>query len=154
MGADYKPGTVAVVEDAWGRPRRIIPVLDRLMAKVIRRPSGCWEFTGYINPAGYGQISDGDRQMRLAHRVAYRELVGPIPDGLTLDHLCRVRHCVNPEHLEPVTQKVNSLRANTPKTHCVNGHEFTTDNVYRKANGKRYCRTCSIARSRARRGTR
>lgn len=83
-----------------------------------------------------------------AHRYAYTEIVGPIPDGLTLDHLCKRTDCVNPEHLEPVTGKVNTLRGNNPtainarKTICANGHEFTPENTYLRPNGGRKCRTC------------
>ena len=93
--------------------------------------------------------------MVLAHRFMYEYLIGPIPDGMTIDHLCRVRKCVNPMHMEVVTQKENMLRGNTlqaknkNKTHCVRGHEFTPDNtlVYRRNNGyMRICRKCKRRR--------
>jgi hypothetical protein len=79
-------------------------------------------------------------------------LVGPIPEGLTIDHLCRVRHCVNPAHLEAVSERVNILRGNgagarnARKTHCVKGHAFTPDNLYRDYQGYRRCRRCHIDR--------
>ena len=157
MSADFKPGAVVIKPDAWGRPRIVTSVADRLLRKVEIVESGCWEWRGYIKADGYGQVADSDRKMRLAHRIAYREFVGPIPDGMTLDHLCRVRHCVNPEHLEPVSQRENTLRGDTitarqaAQTHCKNGHELTPDNIYRRKNGGRNCRACSIARSAARR---
>lgn len=82
------------------------------------------------------------------HRVVYELRVGPIPEGLELDHLCRVRHCANPEHLEPVTGRENIRRGTSPsaingrKTHCKNNHEFTPENTYVSPLGKRTCRTC------------
>ena len=111
----------------------------------------CWLYAGQVSSYGYGIVQrDGKRYM--AHRVMYENLVGEIPEGLYTDHLCRVRQCINPEHLEPVTNKENVLRGqglaaqNARKTHCKNGHEFTPDNtmIYRGANRPfmRVCRTC------------
>ena len=109
--------------------------LDRFEEKVFR--SGfdeCWYWTAVTNPDGYGQLRIG-RKMVLAHHLSYEHFVGPIPKGLQLDHLCRVRGCVNPRHLEPVTQRENILRGvgiaalNAKKTHCKNGHEFTPENT-------------------------
>lgn len=92
-------------------PLRIIGDLHaQLMAKVDRRgPDECWPWIGAIMPTGYGSIRVR-KTVRLAHRVAYELLIGPIPDGLTIDHLCSVRHCVNPHHLEPVTRAENNRR--------------------------------------------
>ena len=93
----------------------------------------------------------------MAHRVAYELTNGPIPDGLELDHLCRVRHCVNPSHIEAVTHRENTLRGTGPiphrarQSHCKHGHEFTPENTYRLPNGCRHCRTCSIEWTRRRR---
>lgn len=107
----------------------------------------CWLFAGKITEREYGMIYDGEK-WRVAHRVVYESLVGEIPDGLVLDHLCRVKQCVNPEHLEPVPHRINTLRGigptavNKTKTHCINGHEFTPDNVYIRKYGWRGCRTC------------
>lgn len=90
----------------------------------------------------------------------YRELVAPIPDDLTLDHLCRVRACVNPDHMEPVTIRENALRGetaaarNAAQTHCPQGHEYTGENTYVTTAGSRRCRTCTreyVRRSKAKR---
>jgi hypothetical protein len=122
----------------------------------------CWEWQ-YNLVNGYGQHhvnirridrEAGRRQKAvLAHRFAYEFLVGPIPGGLTLDHLCRNRACVNPAHLEPVTHRVNILRGvglaanNARKTHCRHGHLLAGDNVRLTATGERVCRTCRRAYS-------
>jgi hypothetical protein len=110
---------------------------------------------------GYGQFSHGARPTikELAHRFAYELIVGPIPDGLHLDHLCLIRHCVNPNHLEPVTQAENNLRAwavRIPKkTHCPHGHEYAGANLYvHPRTGQRSCRICRNADSRARKARR
>jgi hypothetical protein len=88
----------------------------RFWDKVQDRPKGegCWLWEGAINSQGYGNFWDGVRFVK-AHRFAYECLIGEIPEGLTIDHLCRVRHCVNPSHLEPVTMRENFLRGDRPK---------------------------------------
>lgn len=109
---------------------------------------GCWRWTGTVQNVGYGtmKIFGG---YALAHRLAYELFVGPIPDGLVIDHLCRVRLCVNPAHLEPVTYQENILRGrglaaqNAAKTHCPQGHSLSGDNV-RICGGRRQCRACSV----------
>ncbi len=107
----------------------------------------CWEWTASTN-RGYGQFrSENRRFMVYAHRWAYEFCVGPIPKGLQLDHLCRNRLCVNPDHLEPVTGRVNVQRGiprNSKKTECIRGHEFNSENTL-FARGKRYCRPCHNA---------
>lgn len=117
----------------------------------IIRTATCWLWAGYRHPNGYGQVSI-DKRKWLTHRYVYSTLVGPIPEGLTLDHLCRVRACCNPEHLEPCTLATNILRGEGPParnaraTHCKRGHEFTTDNIYWLQPGnRRCCRTCKLA---------
>lgn len=124
-------------------------ILRRLLLYVsIDAASGCWLWVGATRGTGYGAFGIGRRQFQ-AHRVAYELLVGPIPQGLQIDHLCRVRRCVNPAHLEPVTQRENLLRGNTivaaqaAQTHCKRGHLFDEANT-RVRNGQRLCRACSL----------
>ena len=126
-----------------------VPFAERLAAGTTVSASGCWEWSGYRYGNGYAAMSWQGKQV-LLHRLAYEQLVGPIPTGLQIDHLCRVRHCVNPDHLEPVTPQENTRRA--MRSACVNGHEFTESNTYMHA-GKRYCRTCRRERVRASRGS-
>ncbi len=93
-------------------------------------PDSCWPFLGYLNPKSYGRYRELGGRTTQAHRYAYEALVGPIPEGLTLDHLCRTRACVNPAHLDPVTNRENVLRGvglsaqNARKDRCRNGHLF------------------------------
>ena len=122
----------------------------------------CWEWTATRTKLGYGMfalyINPADTQTTgvCAHRFAYESLVGPIPEGLVLDHLCRNPGCVNPDHLQPVTQAENHRRGIrwTPqklnRTTCKHGHTFEGDNVGRHKDGARYCRTCSRVRTRLR----
>lgn len=87
------------------------PVRDRFLAKVRPIPGkSCWGWVGYVTPNGYGMVGDG-RRVTYAHRLAYELYVGPIPPGLHIDHLCRERRCVRPDHLEAVTQAENNRRA-------------------------------------------
>lgn len=112
----------------------------------VRKTETCWEWVAGKDH-GYGIIQAGGRA-RKAHRLAYEMLVGPIPAGLILDHLCRNRSCVNPAHLEVVTNRENVLRgvgptaANAAKTHCVRGHAFTPENTIRRRGTQRDCRAC------------
>lgn len=129
---------------------------NKFWEKVIKIGNGgCWRWKGAIvggENGGYGQFRVGDRRI-VAHRVAYELLVGPIPEGLELDHLCRNRWCVNPAHLEPVTHLENMRRAprwqdKNIKTHCIRGHEYTPENTYvNKKTGARRCRMCMLRRS-------
>jgi hypothetical protein len=130
-------------------------LLDRLMAKTTPGPNGCVIWTAHLNVQGYGMISVGGAP-RLAHRVAYELLVGSIPDGLTIDHLCRVTRCINPHHMEPVTSAENTRRALQAKTHCVNGHEFTPESTYAPPSmpTRRMCRECKRDRDRQYRAAR
>lgn len=124
----------------------------RIQVKILRLGDGCWYWTGQVNKGGYGRVRDdaanGSRTVQ-AHRYVYEHLVGEIAEGLTLDHLCRRRRCVNPEHLDPCTIGENVHRSertaastNAAKTHCAHGHEFTADNTRLDADGHRVCRTC------------
>lgn len=115
----------------------------------------CWEWTGYRVAAGYGKVTilgSGGRK-DLAHRRAYELLVGPIPDGLTIDHLCRNTGCVRPDHLEPVTLRENIRRANPDRTVCRHGHSLSDAYIDVTPAGFRHkkCRTCTLARVTARR---
>lgn len=121
-----------------------LPVADRIRESVLVTDAGCWEWQGALQLNGYATMSTGGRPKR-AHRVSYEAFVGPIPEGLQIDHLCRNRCCVNPEHLEPVTPMENTRRA--MRTHCVNGHEFDSANTWMHK-GKRYCRECRRQRVR------
>lgn len=110
----------------------------------VTKSDGCWTWTGSIRADGYGVISINDRMVR-AHRLTYETMVGPIPEGLTLDHLCRNRACVRPDHLEPVTRSENlrrgDIRWRTRETHCKNGHPFDEANTL-LWRGYRLCRAC------------
>jgi hypothetical protein len=130
----------------------------------------CWPWGGGRSTGGYGRFFDGGKGVQ-AHRFAYEMLVGPIPDGLDLDHLCRVRHCVNPSHLEPVTRSENLRRGDMHKpidggaravwqrgkTHCPKGHPYDEENTLmhywkRENSWRRLCRTCHRQGTRVRRG--
>ena len=119
----------------------------------VLKTAGCWEWQGNRRISGYGRLQVEGRETQ-AHRFAYELLIGPIPDGLDIDHLCRNRGCVNPAHMEPVTPTENTLRGvgaaaiNARKTHCIRGHPFNLLNtVYRQ--GFRQCRTCEEKRWRS-----
>ena len=113
----------------------------------------CFVWQPYKDPNGYGEYHLDGKKVG-AHRWMYEQRFGPIPEGLVIDHLCRNPSCVNPDHLEPVTQQVNTIRGigpaamNAQKTHCVHGHEFTVENTY-TWNGMRECRCCRKLAQRA-----
>ena len=120
--------------------------------------TGCWLWTKAMGKKGYGLLAEpmpnGRFKMVSAHRYAYRTFRGEIPVGLTIDHLCRVKLCVNPWHMELVTNRENQLRgdgmggANARKTHCPQGHLYSSDNTYSYVSGgkcRRICKTCHKA---------
>lgn len=146
-----------------GRSRHV-EARDRVLSRVeildLGHCTPCWISNRAAQPNGYTKIGVLGRTW-LTHRFAYEAFVGPIPDGMQLDHLCRQRACVNPEHLEPVTCRENLLRGETvtareaQQTHCHLGHEFTPENTYVRADrptsrGCRVCRSASARRSKAR----
>lgn len=113
----------------------------------------CWIWLASVSPSGYGKFRLSDpRRLVAAHRFAYELEVGPIPEGLDLDHLCRNRGCVNPAHLEPVTRSENVRRGTKGRlvTHCPQGHEYDEANTYVSPQGLRHCRRCRRERELAR----
>lgn len=116
-------------------------------------PTACWTWRGAHIPDGYGQVVVDGRRVG-THRYAYELLVGPIPDGLQIDHLCRNPGCCNPAHLEPVTRKENIRRGRSSpglhaqQTHCIYGHPLAGDNLRIKGRGERSCRVCTRRRAR------
>lgn len=128
----------------------------RFWKKVSVVPGGCWLWTASLYPNGYGcfHLSSRPRRSALAHRWCYEQVMGPVPAGLDLDHVCRVRRCVNPGHLEPVTRSENLLRsplmgqAARDRTHCKRGHELAGDNLYIHK-GHRHCLACKAAAKRS-----
>ncbi len=135
-----------------------MPIIERFWEKIEPVPfSGCWIWVASLDGKGYGKINIGG-VITAAHRFSYTHYIGIIPDGLELDHKCRVRSCVNPDHLEPVTHAENVLRgfgpsaANAKKTHCSRGHPYDEKNTYFwKTAGHRQCRVCWRERREAQR---
>lgn len=122
---------------------------SKFLSKICKTDS-CWEWTSYVDKNGYGRFFINGKHQQ-AHRVSYEDKFGKIPEGLVINHLCRNRKCVNPKHLEVVTQKVNIQKGLTgfitglrmrAKTHCPQNHEYSEKNTYISPNGKRRCRTC------------
>lgn len=132
-------------------------VLERFWRKVAKTNDGCWIWTGAKSDTGYGTFNLGRGHTVLVHRLSYQLAKGNIPVGLELDHLCRNKACVNPEHLQPVTRSVNTLRGNGPlltklkfaaKTHCPNGHPYDEANTFINADGHRGCLICRREKTR------
>lgn len=144
--------------------RRGAPLMERILAHVSVEDRGyfspCWVWTGNLTTEGYGSIrvgsrTDGTRRMRHAHRVAYEAKYGDFPSNMDPDHLCRVRACCNPEHIQPVSHSENVRRGSSPAalkrrfasmTSCKRGHEYTAENTYLYVSQRGYthrrCRAC------------
>lgn len=137
----------------WTAPMRSASTLEWAFARI--EIGDCWVWRGPLDPYGYGRAKRARTdKYRRAHRLIYELLVGAIPDGLTVDHLCRVRACVNPDHMELVTHVENNRRGFSVsaqaarQARCLRGHEFTPENTYRPrgAPGTRVCRACQRSR--------
>lgn len=157
--------TAGTFESRYKQSRHTRPVKDRILEKTTPGWGGCIIWTGGTSD-GYGVLSVNSFG-RVAHRALYEILIGPVPEGMELDHTCHTesldcpggrcihRRCVNPHHLEPVTPVENKMRGRSPvvanafKTHCPQGHEYTDENTYRKSNGQRLCRECRRAQHQA-----
>jgi hypothetical protein len=131
---------------------------QRIAAALSEDENGCWIWSGRQNSNGYGMTTKTNSHTSVVvHRYVYELLVGPIPPGLDLDHLCRVRLCANPKHLEPVTRRENLLRGQTlngkaaAATHCPAGHPYDGENLHVNPRGHRYCRECHRRKEAARR---
>lgn len=141
------------------KPKHTVFSKERVMQYVDKNADGHWYWTGYVsiptkgsNSWGYAQCRNEEGRKEPAHRVVYRLHGGVIPEGYEVDHLCKVRHCVNPEHLEAVTKYENMMRGNVGaainkrKTHCIRGHELAGENLYVTPYGGRVCVECRRAR--------
>ena len=126
--------------------------LKNFYANIIPDERGCWVWIGERIKGGYGRLRSGHRKRWMAHRWSYTQFIGPIPDGLTIDHVCRNTSCVNPTHLDAVTMRENLVRGtgfvavNAAKTQCIRGHAFDETNTRTTRAGTRQCRTCETAR--------
>lgn len=136
------------------RPKNFDP--EKAFWALVDASGDCWEWIGRKNQDGYGEWVTEGKSWRV-HRYSWTSLVGVIPEGLTIDHLCHVRHCVNPDHLEVVTLQENIRRRRfnggglygRQKTECLRGHAYTPGNTYRNpTTGRRYCRECHRIKAR------
>lgn len=133
--------------------KKLITDIERLLKSVEVTVDSCWMWMGPTDKDGYarqmkvGSHTDNSRRMARPHRLSYQNFVGDIPEGMTIDHLCRMRCCVNPEHLEPVTGRVNTQRGHrATKLYCVNNHPLFGENLgFASETGFRFCRICQRA---------
>lgn len=158
--ADIQHTQLAMTDQAraryWAKVDKDGPLPD-VTDPLVRAPqTPCWVWTASTSRAGYGSFVPVRGTTHLAHRIAYAEANGGIPEGTQVDHLCRRRNCVNPEHLEAVSQRENTLRGAgrgaraVAANMCSRGHEFNEANTYTDASGGRRCRECARVRDRAR----
>lgn len=148
---------------ALGIAKRAMSAAEFVLSRALVGGDGCWPWQGTITQYGYGNFcltESGRERDVMAHRAAYELLVGPIPAGLTIDHLCRNRRCVRPSHLEAVTSRVNTLRSENPaalnarKVRCPQGHLYDARNTkvdVRDSGKRRQCRACHASLQRRRR---
>ncbi len=139
-------------DGAWSSAK----IAEKIKSRVIHSATlfegaPCWLWQGATNPKGYGTLWVGGKKWATAHRAAYVSLVGNIDSELELDHLCRVRNCCNPDHLEPVTKQENIRRGNggkhhRTKTHCPHNHEYSPENTVTRVRRGRLCRDCKACR--------
>lgn len=141
---------------------RDVPARERMLAKLVPQPDGCWHWTGgVIDAHGYGRVGYKGRRSVPLQQAVYDCFIGPIPEGMTVDHTChnaasgwpggdscRHRRCGNPQHLEAVTRAENTRRAKALVQACPQGHGYSPENT-RVTAGRRFCRTCSRAAGRA-----
>ncbi len=144
--------------DRWRKLGEVvsdIPIREKLngmsplqrFLRSVKKKKGCWGWRGATTKFGYGQLTNGGKH-EMAHRLSYKLFVGALAKGMTIDHLCGNTSCVNPKHLEQVTQRENTLRGNAVtaknarKTRCQNGHEFNSSNTRMSVDGKRICKIC------------
>lgn len=153
-------GLPARLGAAGASAMRSTPAIDRALRRIQVHPLGCWIYMGRLNRGGYGVIGQRRGEGWLVHRLVYEDFLGPIPEGLDLDHLCFTPACCNPAHLEPVTRAENTRRqwlagrgaahVNAAKTHCPRGHLYDAENTRVKpSDGRRRCRTCMQEQRRA-----
>lgn len=148
------PAQGELCASCFGRPATL-ENFERRFWRLVEKTESCWVWTGGQGGrgGGYGIFRRSPREKHTgAHRLSYELLVGPIPEGMHLDHLCKNPLCVNPDHLEPVTPAENNRRSdsltakNLRKTRCPRGHEYTEENTYRDKRGHRGCRACRNGR--------
>lgn len=149
--SDHPPSARRTIVNVFKYEKHFLP-------RISEDQNGCWNWLGDILRNGYGRLTYQNKG-RLVHRFSYEWHVGPIPEGLQIDHLCRNRHCCNPQHLEAVTPRVNTLRghtivaANAAKTVCPLGHPLSGDNLYLKPGRHRICIACRKLQSKKYRDT-
>lgn len=127
--------------------KKCVRYIEDALGMIESAGNECVRWPGPLDRHGYGRAFLQGQGARGAHRLIYELAVGPIPEGMTIDHKCFVTDCVNPKHLQPETVKDNCERQRSAlRSHCINGHEFTEANTYQRrgsGSGKRQCRACN-----------